>query len=580
MTADAMPSLLSREPGEPWDEDLPDPDTAPPAGYGWMSPLPPELQDAELDPACAPGMPEAPHLGLMAPISRHGAGFSVGGAAGKLEPGPVLAGLADREWADGLDRVSDNALIGLACAWRRLASWATAGEAAAVAELNRRRLAQVAAGADPHLAEHVGDEIAVPLTLTMRGADLLLDFACRLDELPLTKAALAAGDIDRAKASVIADELSGLNPAHAAAVEAAIIPRAPGQTTAQLRRSARQGVLAVDPAAARTRREKAQKEARVEIWDERAGTAALAGRDLPPADVLAADKHINSLAHQLRAAGAEGNLDQLRARAYTGLLAGYSPGAIVAQAAAATAAQEREGGSSPAAQRPAAANPAADRQPPVARPPAGGSVNLTLPLASLFDDAGAPGEVAGFGPVSAADAQALAWRLAGQPARWCLTLTSPDGRAFAHGCARLTADTGESVPGQAFPGGDWEMSVTIKPLAAAVCTHQRETGGYRPSPSLRHLIQVRHRTCAYPGCGRPASQCDLDHTIPFGQGGRTCECNLASLCRRHHRAKQVQGWQLEQRQPGIVTWKLPHGRTYDVKPPPLPGDGSSAGPGP
>ncbi|MBO0776156.1 MAG: hypothetical protein J2P34_07555, partial [Actinobacteria bacterium] len=361
--AGAVPSLLPRDLDETWEGDLPDPDTAPPEGYGWMSPLPPELQDAELDPATAPGMPEAPHLGLMAPVSRCGAGFSAGGAAGKLEPGLVLAGLAAREWADGLDRVSDDALAGLACAWRRLASWAAAGEAAAVAELNRRRLAQVEAGADPRLAEHVSDEIAVPLTLTMRGADVLLDFACRLDELPLTKAALAAGDIDRAKAWVITDELSGLDPAHAAAVEAAIITRAPSQTTAQLRRSARNAVLAVDPAAARTRREKAQQEARVEVWNERAGTAALAGRDLPPADVLAADKHITSLAHRLRAAGAEGNLDQLRAWAYTGLLAGYSPDAILAQAAAA-AAPEREGGSSPAAQRPSAPHPAAGRQPP------------------------------------------------------------------------------------------------------------------------------------------------------------------------------------------------------------------------
>jgi hypothetical protein len=85
-------------------------------------------------------------------------------------------------------------------AWRRLTSWTAAGELAAVAELNRRRADEVAEGADPHLAEHVGDELAVSLTLTMRGADQLLDFAARLDRLPCTQAALAAGAIDRAKA--------------------------------------------------------------------------------------------------------------------------------------------------------------------------------------------------------------------------------------------------------------------------------------------------------------------------------------------------------------------------------------------
>jgi hypothetical protein len=40
-------------------------------------------------------------------------------------------------------------------------------------------------------------------------------------------------------------------------------------------------VLAADPSAARRRKEAAQQDARVERWDEHAGTAALAGRDLP-----------------------------------------------------------------------------------------------------------------------------------------------------------------------------------------------------------------------------------------------------------------------------------------------------------
>jgi len=44
--------------------------------------------------------------------------------------------------------------------------------------------------------------------------------------------------------------------------------------------------------------------------------------------------------------------------------------------------------------------------------------------------------------------------------------------------------------------------------------------------------------------------------------GRTCECNLAPLCRRHHQAKQAPGWQLTQAQPGQMTWRLPSGRVY------------------
>ena len=79
-------------------------------------------------------------------------------------------------------------------------------------------------------------------------------------------------------------------------------------------------VLALDPDAARKRREKAQRDARVECWTEPAGTWSLAGRDLPPAAVLAADQHIDTAARDLKNAGADGTLEQLRARVFLALL--------------------------------------------------------------------------------------------------------------------------------------------------------------------------------------------------------------------------------------------------------------------
>ena len=63
-----------------------------------------------------------------------------------------------------------------------------------------------------------------------------------------------------------------------------------------------------------------------------------------------------------------------------------------------------------------------------------------------------------------------------------------------------------------------------------------------------------------------AARCDDDHTIAYDQGGRTCECNLSPLCRRHHRAKQAEGWKLTQPTPGTLTWTLPHGRSYTTTP--------------
>ncbi len=105
-----------------------------------------------------------------------------------------------------------------------------------------------------------------------------------------------------------------------------MLAKAPGQTSGELRAAVRRAVAAADPGADRARREEAQKDARVELWDEPAGTRALAGRDLPPAGVLAADKRISAIAAELKNAGAGGSLDLLRARVYLALLAGGATG--------------------------------------------------------------------------------------------------------------------------------------------------------------------------------------------------------------------------------------------------------------
>lgn len=553
------------------------------------------------------------------------AAFAADGPFGRLAPGPALAGFAASACADGLGELPDDALVGVLQAWRRLASWAAAGEFAAVAELDRRRRAEVAAGADPHLAGHVGDELAASLTLTTRSADALLDFACGLARLPLTRAALAAGRIDRTRALVITDGVSGLSDAHAAAVESAVIGRAPGQTSGQLRAATLRAVLAVDPAAAERRREEARKDARVEVWNERCGTAALAGRDLPPADVLAADKRIDALARQLKSAGREESLSELRAQVYVALLRGQPIGGLAPTEPSGPGIAEpgsrndQDGGpatgpggdgsgafpASPGPAGRAAPGPAAPGSSPAGPSypgpadswpvPAGagltGSVNLTMPLATWLGGSPEPGEAAGFGPLPADDARALAGLIAGQPgARWCITLTGRDGRAVAHGCAvagvpaagRDARPRGEPRSGRDGPAGrgavaaragppdDWALTVTVRPLAVGECFHQRESSGSRPAPSLRHLVNVRQRTCSFPGCRNPAARCDQDHTIPHDQGGRTCECNLACLCRRHHQAKQAQGWHLDQPEPGVLLWRLPHGRSYRVEPPRYP----------
>src|SRR5215475_7595948 len=340
---DALEAAGELTPPDDWGfgELVPDPRCGPPDGAdAWLADLPAELLFEYIAATEAPPYREAIVAGRLlrppgdGPQPGDGCGFAAGGVADELPPGPALAGLAGDAWAAGLGRLSDDELIGVLRAARRLASWSAALELAAVTDLAARREAEAAGTGSCAPGEHIGDEIAAALTLTARAADHLLDLATALRRLPVTMAALAAGRIDRYRATVIADELAGLGDEHAAAVEQQVLDHAPGQTTGQLRAAARRAVLAADPASARERKERATRDARVERWDEHAGTAALAGRDLPPAGVLAADHHLSALAGSLRRAGVSGTMDQLRAKVYLALLTGQPIAALTGRGTA------------------------------------------------------------------------------------------------------------------------------------------------------------------------------------------------------------------------------------------------------
>ena len=56
--------------------------------------------------------------------------------------------------------------------------------------------------------------------------------------------------------------------------------------------------------------------------------------------------------------------------------------------------------------------------------------------------------------------------------------------------------------------------------------------------------------------------CDNDHPVPFSQDGPTCSCQIAPLCRRHHRLKTHGGWRYLITEPGSYVWTSPHGYHY------------------
>ena len=589
-TGDGWPGDDFMDPGfEPGD--CGDPETDPDDHEAWLAGLP---ADVRADYLAGPwtGSGETIPAGFLHHLrgGPSGAGFAAGGVLDTLTPGPWLAAAIAAATAGGHARLGESELIGVLCGWRRIASWAAAGEAAAVVTLARRRAAASAASGEPgssHLAEHVTDEIAAALTLTGRSADRLLTVASGLARLPDVLTVLKAGGIDWAKAGVFADELAALPGKMAAGIAARYLGRAGagGWTTGQLRAALRRAVLAADPGAAGRRRADARQDAAVTVWDEASGNAGLAGRELPPAEVLAADARLTGLAKWLQARGAAGTISHLRAAVYTALLNGRPVETLLADPAAGhdagaghdpAATAEPGTGTTPdagdtadtgAATSQAPGGPAAGGQTPgtfvpdsaAGWPAVTGTIHLTMPL-SAFLGGGQPGEVAGHGPVDASTSRELAAMLARSTStRWCLTITGAGGHPAGHSCARRGPAPGEPVISWAAG-----LRARLQMLETGSCRHPRQAAGYVPPASLRHLIRIRQRTCCHPGCRRPAARCDLDHTLPYDKGGRTCECNLAPACRRHHRAKQAPGWHLEQPTPGHMTWRLPSGRTYET----------------
>jgi hypothetical protein len=536
-----------------WDpSDHGDPATDPDDEDAWLASLPPDIRaDLETRPPLPPVLMSAD--GDWLPEAAR-AGFAARGFADAALPGPGLADLLTAATADGPGELSDDELAGVLRGWQRLVAHGQAGLAQAVIELAGRR----AAGSS-RAAEHLTDELAIELTLTRRSAGRLLELCDGLDRLEAVYEALVSGLIDWPRACVFADELAQLDDATAAGIADRLADQAAGWTTGQLRAALARAVLAADPAAADRRRTEARKETRVEVWHEPSGNAALAGRELPPADAIAAEAQLKEDAAWLRDNGMAGTLAELRAAAYLARLSGRDLAELLPSDDIA-ADEGSDGGvidtrvsgsGTVPAPGPSGGAPTGPRR--------GGSIHLTMPLAALAGLTNAPGEVAGYGPADAASCRDLALRLAADSAtRWCLTLTGADGRAAAHACA------GRHGPRVGQPVITWTAGLRSKLqfLETGSCSHTRQSGSYVWPAALRHLIEIRQRTCTAPGCRRPARASDIDHTVPFDQGGPTCECNGGPLCRSHHRAKQAPGWHLDQRQPGVMTWRLPSSREY------------------
>jgi hypothetical protein len=685
---------------------------------------------------------------------------AVGGrVAESLPVGPDLAAWLDTSEVAGLE---NGALVGIAASYRRLASWAQAGELAVVAQLAARSAAaddKIGVGEDgrpAQLPDEACAQVSLGLTMSQAAASWWSDLAVTLTwRLAATGAALRAGQIDLGRARLIAEATAVLDEAAARAVEAKVLPAAGDWTTGQLRAALRRAVIAADPEGAERRREEAERRAKVCLYPDPDGTASLAGYSLPSVRAAAAMARIGALAKAMKAAGAGGGIDLLRAQVFLGLLLGTlpyippaeggapdtppdepddqpgdpaddgpgdpaddqpcdQPGWSAGDRSADHLAHPRPDGLAPDGQSqqgtgrtshrsrsesrgpappgpgsrgpappgtrnpgpapPGTRNPApappgtgnrgpdhpppgpelvphsnppppgppppsldrlVESRPPSAwpqvlpilppgpkamgnlRPAGGGLLDLVVPWSTLVGDSGEPGQLTRIGAITPAQARHLADVAAADPnVSWRVILTGPDGRAAAVSQVRkLRAVRGGTCRLEHPPiagaddrvgAGDQQASLVrrvtvtisqdqvtqreglpvilqrtmaaaakaaenamlqaIADTAAGGCAHVLASAAYAPPPRLRDFITARDGTCRFPTCRQPVWRCDLDHSVPYQKGGKTCSCNLGGLCRFHHLIKQHRLWQLVQPAPGSFAWITPTGRTYYAQP--------------
>ncbi|WP_243722446.1 DUF222 domain-containing protein [Actinomadura sp. 7K507] len=496
-------------------------------------------------------------------------------------PGPQLA-ICLSGGKQHLADLTDDELLQVAAAARRQTSWAQARELAAIAELTQRRTAAEKAG-DPDYRtlparESVTEEVAAALTVTGNTAATLVHLAEQLTgPLVATGDALEVGRIDMAKARVICDVTDTLPEQVTRRVEAAALVKASAQTTGQLRRRIKRIAQRLAPEAIEERKREAVRQRRLELWDNPTGTADLALCDLAAEDAHGIHNKITAAAHGLKADGDTRPLHLIRADLATQLL----NGAPLPEAIHAVLAQASDAAPQPAAATDAQTGGTLHLRGSASADHAAGHAVSGVPR----PDGAAPLPATVTTPDPAgASAEAGSSQASGTP-------RSRDGAAFepdtadagsrdedsaiselAAMTARRLTHLRDRTPAAELPAAvNHAVQHTAAQLARrrdALCRGDDERHGrpgYRPPASLRREIQERHATCVFPTCNQPSHRCDIDHTTPWGPG-ITCRCNLAPLCRRHHRLKQSPGWKLHHLWPGLLVWTTPAGAWYIVRP--------------
>ncbi|WP_318779132.1 MULTISPECIES: HNH endonuclease signature motif containing protein [unclassified Arthrobacter] len=370
-------------------------------------------------------------------------------------------------------------------------------------------------------------EISAALHLPERTAGFLVEHSTLLTRYcPATLEALEAGKLSKRHAWAVVEEATSIpdtDPTVTADFESQLIGMASLTTVAKFRQQANRLREELHPETITTRRKRAVKERGVFLTPSYDGMAWLEA--YLPVDQAAGIFHrVDTAARHLQGPDEPRTLTQLRADVLADVLTSagatghISTGGPVVDGINGLDGMPGNGGSTAVGE-------------PVRRGGAGAywgvqaKVFVTVPVMTLLGG-DAPGELEGYGPIDPDTAR----RLAGHAPSFTRILTHP----FTG--ARLGAD------------------VTT----------------YRVPKDLQDAVRVRDRTCRHPGCNRLAVFCELDHTTPWSQGGKTSYGNLAALCKRHHKLKSEGYWHYRQPEPGMIIAISPAGETYLTRPDPPP----------
>lgn len=410
--------------------------------------------------------------------------------------------------------------------------------------------------------EFASDTLAPMLGMSHGAASTKVVRAAKLAaDLPVTLAALAAGELDIFRAQCIAEELADADHDVCAVVEQMVHPKITGDTPMKARNRVRRALAEIDPELVRERAARAKLDRFVSTRASHLPGLTEWYAQLPAEDSAKAWAAIDALAHQKLNDDPTKTLSQHRADALVDLILGNAtieahvtiaiPITGEASAAEATDSADVTGGAD-AGDVAGGADAAGAADIAGGADAAGGAGTSETSTPRTGAALGVTGEAGATGELEPGTLDEL-WAILSPHAPTGTGVEIPGiGVIPAPLALTLAASLGARVTRMLV---DPETGTTVETSATS----------YRPSAAIARHVRLRDGTCRFPNCARRAERCEIDHVVPW-PGGPTSVANLLCLCKHHHRLKHSTRWRPILQRDGTVIWTSPYGEEFITRP--------------